>query len=370
MHMYDVIIVGSGVIGMSIARELMDKAHLSIAVIDRDIPGLHASYKAGGMLGAQNEFVQDTALYQLALRSRDYFKALNHELYKETNINIDYQEHGLIKMAASEEDVECLTEQYHFLNERDRSVTPLNKKDLDNLSKHTIEFKHHAIYIPDDGQINASKYTKALLKSITNKGIERLYSTEVKAIKRLKDCYKVHTSDTILFSKKVVVAGGAWSNKLLEDYQIEPKLTGVKGEVLLLKNEQLSLKQTLFITNGCYIVPKRDNTFLVGATSYFDDYSVGTSAEGEKWLINQATSYIPILKESNIIHKWSGIRPYTHNEWPIMDEIDHGLFLVTGHYRNGILLSPIIGKLLSEWIVNDQAPSLLDDFKVKRSVQL
>ena len=93
--MYDVLIVGSGVMGMSIARELALKNDLlSIAVIDRDVPGLHASYKAGGMLGAQNEFIEDTPLYQLALRSRDYFESLSHTLYKETNINIDYQAHG------------------------------------------------------------------------------------------------------------------------------------------------------------------------------------------------------------------------------------------------------------------------------------
>ncbi|MGO1989740.1 glycine oxidase ThiO [Mammaliicoccus vitulinus] len=368
--MYDVVIIGSGVIGMSIARTLSDKDSLSIAVIDRDVPGLHASYKAGGMLGAQNEFVQDTALYQLALRSRDYFKSLSQDLYKETNINIDYQEHGLIKMAASEDDIECLKAQYHFLNQRDRSVTTLSENSLKDLCNDSIEFNHHAIYIPNDGQINASKYTKALLKSINNKGIDRLYHTEVKSLKRLKDCYKVQTSHSILLAKKVVVAGGAWSNDLLENYQIEPKVTGVKGEVLLLEHEHLNLKQTLFMTNGCYIVPKRGNRFLVGATSYVDDYSVGTSTEGEQWLFNKAAAYIPLLNSSNIIHKWSGIRPYTDHEWPIMDEIDNGLFLVTGHYRNGILLSPIIGKLMSEWIVNDQPPSLIKDFKAKRSVHL
>lgn len=124
------------------------------------------------------------------------------------------------------------------------------------------------------------------------------------------------------------------------------------------------------MTNGCYIVPKAKNRFLVGATSYMNDFSVGTSKEGESWLFNEAAQYVPALKSSNVIHKWSGIRPYTENEWPIMDEVDDGLFLVTGHYRNGILLSPIIGKLMSEWIINNHAPSILESFKAKRSVEL
>lgn len=369
--MYDVLIVGSGVMGMSIARELAIKNDsLSIAVIDRDVPGLHASYKAGGMLGAQNEFIEDTPLYQLALRSRDYFESLSHTLYKETNINIDYQAHGLIKMAASRDDIDSLTAQYHFLNKRDRSVTTLDSSSLRHLSNHTIAYNHKAIYIPFDGQINANQYAKALLKSIENKGIERIYHTEVKSIHRLNDAFKVLTTNQILLSKKVIVAGGAWSHQLLADYEIEPKVTGVKGEVLLLEHPDLKLEQTLFMTNGCYIVPKRGNRFLVGATSYVDDYTVGTSVEGENWLMRQACKYIPLLSSSRLIHKWSGIRPYTDNEWPIMDEIDEDLYIVTGHYRNGILLSPIIGKLMAEWIVYEERPTLLEAFKVRRCVHL
>nr|WP_263314738.1 FAD-dependent oxidoreductase [Mammaliicoccus sp. Marseille-Q6498] len=368
--MYDVLIVGSGVMGMSIARSLIDKETMSIAVIDRDVPGLHASYKAGGMLGAQNEFVRDTALYRLALKSRDCFKTLSKDLYDETNIDIEYKENGLIKMAASHADVDHLSSQYDFLHAQDKCVTNLNEDALNELTTHKIKFQHQAIFIPNDGQINASKYTKSLLKSITTRGIDRFYSTEVQSINKQDDGYNVLTSKGRYFTKKVIIAGGAWSNELLKDYHIETEITGVKGEVLLLENEQLDLKQTLFMTNGCYIVPKDKNRFLVGATSYPDDFSVGTTDVGEEWLFNQASTYIPLLKTSKIIKKWSGIRPYTENEWPIMDEVDDGLFLVTGHYRNGILLSPIIGKLMSEWIIDDKVPKMLEDFKVKRSVQI
>lgn len=369
--MYDVLIVGSGVMGMSIARELaLKNDSLSIAVIDRDVPGLHASYKAGGMLGAQNEFIEDTPLYQLALRSRDDFESLSHTLYEETHINIDYQAHGLIKMAASHDDIDNLMKQYRFLNKRDCSVTALDARALHHLTNHSISYNHKAIYIPSDGQINANQYAKALLKSIERKGIERIYNTEVKSIYRVNASYKVLTTNQILCSKKVIVAGGAWSQQLLKDYHIEPNVTGVKGEVLLLEHPELTLQPTLFITNGCYIVPKRGNRFLVGATSYVDDYSVGTSVEGENWLMRQACKYIPLLSNSRLIHKWSGIRPYTKNEWPIMDEIDQDLYIVTGHYRNGILLSPIIGKLMAEWINCQERPLLLEAFKVRRCIHI
>ena len=84
--MHDVLIIGSGVIGMSIARHL-SATHLDVAVIDRDVPGKHASYKAGGMLGAQNEFTEDSDLFQLAIESRAMFPQLSKSLLDETGID-------------------------------------------------------------------------------------------------------------------------------------------------------------------------------------------------------------------------------------------------------------------------------------------
>ncbi|MEJ7514752.1 FAD-dependent oxidoreductase, partial [Staphylococcus lugdunensis] len=83
------------------------------------------------------------------------------------------------------------------------------------------------------------------------------------------------------------------------------------GEVLLLENDELNLSETLFMTNGCYIVPKQPNRFLIGATSEFDNYSVGTTKKGLNWLFNHACERIPELKHSRILKEWSGVRPYT-----------------------------------------------------------
>ena len=95
--MHDVLIIGSGVIGMSIARHL-SATHLDVAVIDRDVPGKHASYKAGGMLGAQNEFTKDSDLFQLAIESRAMFPQLSKSLLDETGIDIQFKIQDLSKL--------------------------------------------------------------------------------------------------------------------------------------------------------------------------------------------------------------------------------------------------------------------------------
>lgn len=365
MRMYDVAVVGSGVIGMSIAKAL-DGYGLKIAVVDRDEPGKHASYKAGGMLGAQNEFNEDGALFRLALASRNRFEALSRAFLEEHDLDIEFRQGGLIKMAADDDGIPDLESQYQFLNSHDPRVQKLTGPALDSLTQGSIVYRNLSIHIPDDGQVNAWKYTRALLASVVTKGIKRFSRTEVHQVSKRFGSYTLMTSAGDIHADKVIVAGGAWSGKLLEGYGISSMISGVKGEVLLVEHEGLNLDQTVFMTNGCYIVPKNKDRFLIGATSYFDDFSVGVSDVGTEWLKTQATATIPALAESRLLKKWSGVRPYTVREQPIMDELDNGLFVITGHYRNGILLSPLIGDLVADWIVKNQRPELLRPFQVTR----
>ncbi|MGO3273851.1 MAG: NAD(P)/FAD-dependent oxidoreductase [Staphylococcus equorum] len=364
--MYDVIIIGSGVMGMSIAREL-SKSDIKIAVIDRDIPGKHASFKAGGMLGAQNEFTEDSDLFHIARQAQEMFEPLRDSLLDEVGLDIEYLDSGLIKIASSIDDNASVEKQYKFLQQYNRAVELLPAKSLkERTNGNVISDNLSAMYIPNDNQINANKYTKALLKSLEQRGIHRIYNTEVSDITPLNPGYRVVTDTDVLTAEKVVVAGGAWSGNLLNRYMTNSSVTGVKGEVLLVEHPNLSLETTLFTTNGCYVVPKMKNRYLIGATSYFDDYSVGVSQLGKKWLLQQATTHIPKLRDGKLINQWSGIRPYTSGEKPIMDEIDKHLFIISGHYRNGILLSPYVGKWMSNWIQYDRKPEQFADFIIER----
>ena len=119
--MYDVIIIGSGVMGMSIAREL-SKSDIKIAVIDRDIPGKHASFKAGGMLGAQNEFTEDSDLFHIARQAQEMFEPLRDSLLDEVGLDIEYLDSGLIKIASSIDDNASVEKQYKFLQQYNRAV--------------------------------------------------------------------------------------------------------------------------------------------------------------------------------------------------------------------------------------------------------
>ncbi|WP_097039888.1 NAD(P)/FAD-dependent oxidoreductase [Salinicoccus kekensis] len=363
---FDVVTVGAGVMGLSIANALAKKG-LKVAVIDRDAPGMHASWKAGGMLGAQNEFSDDSPLFRLAKASRRYFEPLAAELLETTGIDIEYMETGLIKMADSKGSRAALHRQFQFLKGHNDNVKAVNEKDILDLGNQFITpGEHFAMHIPDDGQVNANKYTKALTASALHHGVTRISRTEVISIHREGQDYRLKTSTGDIHASKVAVTAGAWSQSLLAPFRIESSVTGVKGEIMLLEQPEVRLKHTLFMTNGFYIIPKRNHRFLVGATSRFGDFSSGMTKDGETWLWMEILKHMPRLKSADVLMKSSGVRPYTPTETPVMDEVENGLFVVSGHYRNGILLSPATGILMSEWITEGRRPAILNEFTIER----
>lgn len=352
--------------GASIAMKLSEQG-LDVSMIDRDVPGKHASYKAGGMLGAQNEFYRDSPLFRLAGHSRQYFKSLSQELYDTTGIDIQYRETGLIKMANSGDDDSDLIKQFNFLNTHNDEVTWLNNDDISNLGNQFIRPNgHNTMHIPDDGQVNANKYTHALTQTSVKNGVTRLGNTEVLSIQRNGDGYVLSTSRGNIFSAKVIVTAGAWSAHLLKQFDVQRTITGVKGEIMLIEHPDVHLNRTLFMTHGFYIIPKLHHRFLIGATSHFNDVSSGMTEEGEDWLWNETISRMPKLNNAEVLMASSGVRPYTEDEQPVMDEVADGLFVASGHYRNGILLSPVIAELMTEWLIQGSRPQMLEAFSIER----
>lgn len=339
-----------------------------VAIIDRNIRGMYASYAAGGMLGAHNEFTEACQLFHFAKESQKMFKPLQDSLLSEVDMDIEYLESGLVKIAESEQDNPIVEKQFKFLHQHNTNTQLLSPKSLEDITDHNVKSPSlTAMLIPEDNQVNAHKYTKALFHSLAKRHIQFIGHSEVQAINKQGNGYAVLTQKETYHSNKVVVAGGAWSGQLLNRYLPEHQVTGVKGEVLLVEHPTLNLNTTLFMTNGCYIIPKMNHRYLIGATSYYDNYSVGVSKSGKNWLCEQATSYVPNLANSKLIHQWSGIRPFGLNGKPIMDEVDNNLFVVTGHHRNGILLSPLIGLKMSEWIESGRKPVAFEDFSIERS---
>ncbi|MCS4485774.1 glycine oxidase ThiO [Staphylococcus americanisciuri] len=351
--MLQTVIIGAGVMGLSISRAL--SAHnRHIHIIDCSTPRMNASYAAGGMLGAQNEFFADTPLYRLAMTSRAMMPNTAQALAKETQINIELQTHGLIKVATTQEHIQAIEKQFAFLSQQDHAIYQLTPTQLRQRFPQCDLTSCAAFKIHDDGQINANLYTQALLQSAAKRSHITLHlDTEVMHITHTKTHYHIATSKGSFDADELVIAAGAWSGELLKQLNITLPTQPVKGDVKLIESDYTGLQETIFNMNGCYIVPKKPNRFLIGATSEIDNWSTHNNNANLRWLDTECLHMIPALRTHHIVKTWKGIRPITPDGIPIMGAIRPNLYISTGHYRNGILLSPIVGQLMAQLIEGD-----------------
>lgn len=360
---YDVAIVGGGVIGSSIAFQLA-KRGASVIIIEKREIGCEASGAAAGMLGAQSEFSSDHPLIPLALKSRELFPHIADELKDLTGIDIGLIQKGLIQVASTDEQLQGLIDHYKFWRDKGEDAHWLDEQDLRKLEPHVQSVKG-AMYLPKDGQVRATDLTRAFHKAAQTLGAVSKEHTEVLDMIHEKKVVKgVQTKEGTIYANSVVIAGGAWTSRLLHMKTIYP----VKGECVSFVTNEPLLQATVFAKDGCYIVPKKGNRLFIGATSVLNTFDKSVSVCGMSFLLHRAQSLIPKIKEAKIEKIWSGIRPQTEDTIPYMGEHPSikGVWVAAGHYRNGILLSPITGMILADLIEGRETDFDLSPFQLDR----
>ncbi|WP_087974282.1 glycine oxidase ThiO [Oceanobacillus rekensis] len=348
---YDVIIVGGGVIGSSIAFHL-SKRNYRVLVVEKGALAQKASRAAAGMLGAQNEIGEDSPLLSFARKSRAMFPALAEELQFLSNINIELIQSGIIKVAQSEEEVAHLRAIAAFQEKIGEKVEWLTTKQVKEKEPELSEAVQGGLYMPNDGQVSAPLLSKALAQSAAALGTDFLEYTEVQEL--IQDNNRisgVRTGTDSFFASNVIVAGGAWSKDIINKTGISLETYPVKGECFSVQTHERMITSSIFSSGG-YIVPKSGGRLIIGATEKPHTFDESVQLDGLYQLMAQALNIIPALKNAKWEKAWAGIRPQTGDGLPYLGEHPHvkGLFVATGHYRNGILLAPVTGLLMADMI--------------------
>ena len=341
IHNYKVAIIGAGILGLATAYELSKRINgEDIIIFDQSSAGHGATRASGGMLGAQNEFTEDTSYFKAAIQSREMYPAWVEELSAQTGLTIDIHHNGLTKIASTTHEENLLLEQYNFLKQSDITVKTIDCLEAPNAMR--------AIHIPKDGAVNVHQLTDALLKAIELNGVTLKEHTKVEQIDQLT----VYTEDASYDVDHITLTVGSYGKTLLKNYDMD-QFDTVFGESVLISHPTLNLDKTLFHQDGTYVVPKGNETYLIGATSVLDDTTF--NSQRVQTLLDQAVSHYPRLKGYSIIEYQSGHRSKRHGDDPFYNLIPgaNHISCAIGHYRNGILLAPYTGKTLSEIILKD-----------------
>lgn len=364
----EVLIIGGGVIGLSIACELAMRGERSVSIIDKGRCGEEASWAAAGMLSPQVDADEDNAFFRLCCESRDAYPAFIERLESGTGVSTDFDQTGTIFPAFSDREALLLERRYDWQTRRGLDVANLDANEIREIEPELNPAVLRALLFPRDWQINSRKLFTALKLHAEAQGVKITENTSVEHVTTAGSRVTgIATSDGSTAADEIVVATGAWSS--LIDIGGEPMpftMTPIRGQIVAFRPNVQPVRHVVYGTKG-YVLPRPDGQVLAGATSEDVGFDKSTTGEARSGLQMMAASMIPTLQNVEIADQWSGLRPRSSDDFPLIGDVGiDGLTIATGHYRNGILLAPITAKIVADMILSNNLPQNIDQFSPRR----
>jgi len=354
MKSSDVIIIGAGIIGLSLAIELRKKG-MSVLIVERGEPGREASHAAAGMLAdAGDEF--PAPLKPLAHESARMYPEFVHEIEDESGLKVDLREHGTILLSRHgefPEGAEPLSPQ------RLKSLEP--NIDTSPLLPQTPA-KICAAYLRERS-IDPRALVSAALKAVQHRQVDISSGTEVNSL--LVEggrAVGVQTDKAKYRAQTVVNCAGAWAGAIAP---FEVPVKPIKGQMLAVV--EAPRLQHVIRSEKVYLVPRSDGRLVIGSTLEDIGYNKQTDVSTLQRLFEAAVELVPGIAKSLRHEAWAGLRPGTPDELPILGETPvSGYFIAAGHYRDGILLAPITAALMSDVVMGKNPGFDLSPFATTR----
>ncbi len=354
----EISIIGGGIIGLALAVELKQRG-ASVTVISRDSQQA-ATQAAAGMLAPQAERIPAGAMFELCTRSRSLYPDWTSKLEALTGLDTEYWPCGILS-PRTVDDVAIADRA-----DPDATAHWFDREAIHRLQPGLGSSIVGGWWFPEDGQVNNRAVYRVLQTAARELAIDIREGVSVEGIVQQNGRISgLQTSQGFITADRYVMATGAWTHQHLP-LPVVPR----KGQMLAVRAPVVSgtrsLNRVLF-GRDTYIVPRRDGSIVVGATSENVDFTPGNTPEGIHALLDRAIALYPGLREAAIDELWWGFRPATPDENPLLGygHCDNLIF-ATGHYRNGILLAPITAQLIADLITSDRVDPLLAAFDPHR----
>lgn len=363
----DVVVVGGGIIGCAVAWELL-QAGMTVTIVDRGEPGLEASHAAAGMLAFQSNGVKHAAtpLGALCRDSQEGYAAWVDALVERSGVAVGYQTTGCLLVAFADEEVEALAHTQAQHRAAGFECKPLSGDTLAEFERGLSRDVLAGIFLPHDHHVENRELMQALVAAVRAAGGQFRANEPVLSVESQSDTAAVvRTQGGEIESGVVVNAAGAWTALVDHGAVSAPPVEAVRGEMALMQVDEQPLGHVVH-RGDCYLVPWPDGRVFVGSTSEWTDHKQVT-AEGIRALVEQACQLAPALLQARVVETWSGLRPWMRDELPVLGRTSSpNVIVASGHYRNGILLAPITGRVIADLIVNGSSDVDLMPFSPER----
>lgn len=338
--------------GCATALALAERG-VDVVILERAVPGAEASSAAAGILGAQVELHgrdEDAALF---VRARDVWRPWAAALREATGIDVGYRACGVLRVAFNVEQAAEIEQEVAWQRGRNLVAEVLDAKGARHVEPALSDAVLSAAYFAQDAQVDPQALLRALMAAIARapRVTVRTGATVEGLVVERDRCVGVRLADGEVRADATVLAAGSWSSLVPGVPRGVPAVRPVRGQIVLLDERPPGVRAVVFGAGG-YVVPRGDGRVLCGSTTEHAGYRKEVTAAGVHAILGSALACVPSLGAAQLVSTWSNFRPQAEGGRALVgaSPLD-GLFLATGHYRNGILLSKTTADAVAEAVV-------------------
>lgn len=331
------VVIGAGVVGMLSALALRERGY-EVTVLDMGTARPPASWAGGGILSALFPWRYPAPLTALTHDALPRYEQLAAQIRDAGGPDPQVYACGMLVDADGERDL--------ALGWANRYGIPAGSVPASQVAPELSDTPW--IWLPSVGTVRNSRLLTGLHRLLASRGVSLAPSAAVSGIVAEADGWRVSGAEGAIRADQVLVAAGAWSAQLLGDTGLALGLQPVQGEMLLYPPGPTS-PPCVLLSDAGYVIPRRDGHVLAGSTLRHGSEDQRPSAEAAQQLRAMAEALWPPLKDKTPVAHWAGVRPGSQRQWPWLGEVPGapGLFLATGHFRNGLVSAPASAELMA-----------------------
>ena len=373
---YDVIIVGGGIVGISIAYHLVNQ-NVTVLLFDRKDRG-RATNAGAGILSPETSGSHSKTWVNLAIKAGYYYPQLIDQLKAQQGTSTGYERCGILTVAIDDDEVEQFDRTKDIVFQRKKQRGQPSDEELHLLSSHEAKSLfpclapvQKAIYCKNAARVDGRLLTQALQNASEAQGLEILEANVEKLLFQKGQVGGVITKAGAFHANKVVIAGGAWSQAYEDELGLRIPVEPQRGQIMHFSMEGVDTDNWPMVSafHGHYIVPWPQGHIVIGATRETNSgFNTQPTASGIHEVIHEALRVAPGLAQAELRSVRVGLRPMTKDQLPILSNVPclDNLYLSTGHGSTGLLFGPYTGKIMSQMILDQYIETDITPFEVER----
>jgi len=368
MRPFDIIVAGGGVIGLACALECRWRGY-SVAVMEKGRCGGQASGAAAGMLAPYSENTeQPDAFDRLCRESLGVYEEWLERMKDCASIDPEFTRTGSLNVVYHDADVQPMMRRIEWQRASGVKAEWVDAQALRRMEPVLASDVIGGIYYPEEAHLYAPSYVRALEEACRRSGVVIIEEAGELSLKEWEQGIVLEGSGLpCLSGERLVLCTGAWSADWQERFGVRWPVYPIRGQICTYPSAYGEVRHMIFSSQG-YVVGKRNGSLVCGASEDVAGFDTSVTDTGINRLKRWSRQLIPALRERETGHAWAGLRPATQDGFPFLGPLAGAerVICAFGHYRNGILLSPITARLVGDWAEGREASSYLGAFDPRR----